>query len=204
VSAIFGAVRRHRALAGFSAAYWVGFVIYGVATGSANTWIYAAVIAVLFVVIVSLDESVRFSPLVLFGLSVWGLGHMAGGLIPSGDDVLYGQMLLPLLRFDQVVHAWGFGFAGLATWEALRHRIGPATPATGAFVVLIGGVGFGAINEMLEFLLTRVLAETNVGGFENTGWDLVANTVGASVAALWTRYGRAASAPSTRARHSSG
>ncbi|MBT8198358.1 MAG: hypothetical protein KJO84_07640, partial [Acidimicrobiia bacterium] len=132
------------------------------------------------------------------------LGHMAGGLIPSGDDVLYGQMLLPFLRFDQVVHAWGFGFAGLATWEALRHRIGPATPATGAFVVLIGGVGFGAINEMLEFLLTRVLAETNVGGFENTGWDLVANTVGASVAALWTRYGRSASAASTRARHSSG
>jgi hypothetical protein len=51
----------------------------------------------------------------------------------------------------------------------------------------MGGVGFGAINEMVEFLATRVVPDTNVGGFENTGWDLVANTVGAALAALWVR-----------------
>ena len=49
----------------------------------------------------------------------------------------------------------------------------------------MGGLGFGAVNEMVEFLITRVSPETNIGGFENTGWDLVANTIGAAVAALW-------------------
>jgi hypothetical protein len=45
-------------------------------------------------------------------------------------------------------------------------------------------MGFGAANEVVEFLATRVLPETNVGGYENTGWDLVANTVGSLAAAV--------------------
>ena len=188
MSAVVDAVRRHRVLAAFSAAYFAGFVAYGVATGSSNTWIYAAVIAALFAFVATIDNTARFSSHVLLGLSLWGLAHMAGGLVPSGDDVLYGRMLLPFLRFDQVVHAWGFGFAGLATWEAVRPRIGTATPGAAAFIVFIGGLAFGALNEMIEFLLTRILDETNVGGFDNTGWDLVANTFGATVAALWTRF----------------
>jgi hypothetical protein len=31
------------------------------------------------------------------------------------------------------------------------------------------------------------MPETNVGGYVNTGWDLVANTVGATVAVLLIR-----------------
>ena len=46
-----------------------------------------------------------------------------------------------------------------------------------------------APNEMVEFLITRVVPDTNIGEFENTGWDLVANTVGAALAALWVRRG---------------
>lgn len=183
--AIAAALRRHPIIAGIAGAYYVAFVAYGMATGSANTPVYALVIGVLFFAIAAVDDRARFSTLVLAGLAAWGAAHMAGGLIRSGDDVLYGRFLLPVLRFDQLVHAWGFGFAGLATWEAVRHRITEPTPGTVAFIVLIGGVGFGALNEMIEFLTTRILAETNVGGFENTGWDLVANTVGASVAAAW-------------------
>jgi hypothetical protein len=46
-------------------------------------------------------------------------------------------------------------------------------------------MGVGAINEVVEFLSTLVLAETHVGGFANTGWDLVFNMFGATVAAAW-------------------
>jgi hypothetical protein len=45
-------------------------------------------------------------------------------------------------------------------------------------------MGVGAANEVVEFLATRVLPETNVGGYENTGWDLVSNTVGCLIAAV--------------------
>jgi uncharacterized membrane protein YjdF len=109
---------------------------------------------------------------------------MAGGLVRVDDDrVLYNVWLLPFVRFDHVVHAWGFGFAGLAVWESLRNRLRGL--GSGAGLVVLGGLAFGAVNEMIEFLITRIVPNTNIGDFENTGWDLVANTVGALVAAAW-------------------
>ena len=39
------------------------------------------------------------------------------------------------------------------------------------------GSGFGALNEVVEFIAVLTIPETNVGGYENTGWDLVANLV---------------------------
>jgi len=50
---------------------------------------------------------------------------------------------------------------------------------TAAFV----GLGVGAVNETIEFLITLLPADSNVGGFSNTGWDLVANALGAATAA---------------------
>jgi len=46
-----------------------------------------------------------------------------------------------------------------------------------------GGMGFGAANEVVEFIATLTLPGTNVGGYANTGWDLVANSVGCLIAA---------------------
>jgi hypothetical protein len=50
-----------------------------------------------------------------------------------------------------------------------------------------GGMGFGALNEVVEFVAVLTLPETNVGGYENTGWDLVANLVGCVLAAVLIR-----------------
>jgi hypothetical protein len=47
-------------------------------------------------------------------------------------------------------------------------------------------MGFGALNEVVEFIATRFM-ETNVGDYENTGWDLVANLAGAAIAAVGIR-----------------
>ena len=41
-----------------------------------------------------------------------------------------------------------------------------------------------ALNEVIEFFATLSMPKTNVGGYINTGWDLVANLVGSSAAAL--------------------
>jgi hypothetical protein len=38
------------------------------------------------------------------------------------------------------------------------------------------------MNEVVEFFASRTFA-ANVGGYVNTGWDLVANLVGCAVAA---------------------
>jgi hypothetical protein len=65
---------------------------------------------------------------------------------------------------------------------------------TGGLIVLAaaGGMGLGALNEVIEFAATLLVPETNVGGYFNTGWDLVANTTGATFAAvvIWLRGAR--------------
>ena len=53
-------------------------------------------------------------------------------------------------------------------------------------LVLCGaaGMGFGALNEVVEFAATLMMPSTNVGGYVNTGWDLVANLAGCVIAAI--------------------
>jgi hypothetical protein len=123
---------------------------------------------------------------------------MAGGLvvvpeswpIDSGSRVLYSLWLIPdRLKYDQVVHAYGFGVATWVCWQgiraAIRGRGGQARPSPGLMVLSASaGMGLGALNELVEFVATLLIPDTNVGGYLNTGWDLVANFVGASAAAL--------------------
>ena len=55
-------------------------------------------------------------------------------------------------------------------------------------IAAAAGMGLGALNEVVEFVATRI-AETNVGGYVNTGWDLVYNALGASLAAVIILFG---------------
>lgn len=94
-------------------------------------------------------------------------------------------MVIPgTLRFDKVVHAFGFGFATLACYDLLRPSYAGSDRGAAAFAGL-AGLGLGALNEMVEFLIARYSESSNVGGFTNTGWDLVFNTIGAVVAAAY-------------------
>jgi hypothetical protein len=177
-------IRNHLGLVGFVGAYYVGFLALGVVTDNKQVGFYAGFIALAFLGFAYWDSRRRFSKVVLWGVALWGAMHMAGGMIPiDGASLLYNVQLLPFLRFDQLVHAVGFGFAGLAFWESVGPHAG-----SGALMALMGGLGFGAFNEMIEFLITRFVPDTNIGGFENTGWDLVANTTGATIAALWVQW----------------
>ncbi len=170
-----------RAILGFVVAYYIGFLVLGNATDNRQTAFYAGFIAIAFFGLLYWDFRRHFSDFILWGIALWGALHMAGGMIPIEEGrVLYNVQLLSFLRFDQLVHAIGFGFAGLAFWESVTPR-----PGSGALLALMGGLGFGALNEMVEFLITRFVPDTNIGGFENTGWDLVANAIGAAFAALW-------------------
>ncbi|MBX6311320.1 MAG: DUF2238 domain-containing protein [Isosphaeraceae bacterium] len=161
--------------------------------------LYIVVMLILVTVVVLVHLRVGFSLGLLWALSGWGLLHMAGGLVPvpatwpieGRARVLYNLWLIPgRLKFDQAVHVYGFGVATWACWQALRAAAGVERPTAGLVVLCAAaGVGFGALNEVIEFVATRLVAETNVGGYENTGWDLVANLVGATAAGLllWLR-----------------
>jgi hypothetical protein len=165
--------------------------------GNGEFLFYIVVMLLLMLVIWLVHRSVTLTQSVLWALSAWGLAHMAGGLVPvpaawpidGSIRVLYSLWLIPdRLKYDQVVHAYGFGVATWVCWQGIRAAIhrrgGEAVPSLGLMVLAAtSGMGLGALNELIEFSATLLMAETNVGGYLNTGWDLVANFVGAAGAA---------------------
>ncbi|MGH2688870.1 MAG: hypothetical protein ACRDKW_08700, partial [Actinomycetota bacterium] len=180
-------VRRHPWILGATGLYVAGFTLAGALLRNPRAPLYGAVMVAGFPVVAAADCRVHFGPGVLAGLSVWGLLHMAGGLLPGlapGDGILYDSWIVrPVVRVDQAVHAVGYAVTTTACLAVLRAR-DPQGPAPVLTAVLMGA-GLGAVNEVVEFLATRAFAGLRIGGFENMGWDLVFNLLGAGAAALW-------------------
>jgi len=201
-----GWLQTHAALAGFVAAYVIVFAFFALRQGNIEFVLYTVAMLGYIAVVLALDTRVHLSRLVLWCLAVWGLTHMAGGTVPipasvqDGDKpVLYAMRAVDWLpRYDQVVHAFGFFSATLVCGEALSagmaKQLGqPNSTRRLSFGLAAGaalmGMGLGAFNEVVEFVMTLVLPETGVGGYTNTGWDLVSNMVGATAGGLvcWCR-----------------
>ncbi|MBT8484929.1 MAG: DUF2238 domain-containing protein [Phycisphaerales bacterium] len=154
---------------------------------------YIATMTLIAGVIALVHDRVGLSRGVTWALALWGLAHMAGGLVPlpagwphePPNAVLYSLWLIPdLLKYDHVVHAYGFGVTTWLCWEGLRAVAGVMKPTLGLLTLAAAAaLGFGALNEVIEFAATLLMPDTNVGGYENTGWDLVANLVGAVIGA---------------------
>ena len=66
-------------------------------------------------------------------------------------------------------------------------RYAPSPSPTAGLVILaaLAAMGLGALNETAEFLMTRVSSSTSIGGYRNTGFDLISNTIGAAAVATW-------------------
>ncbi len=171
----------------------VALLAHGASRGRANWQVYAVVLLLGGAAILALHRRVGFSAATLWGLAAFGVGHAAGGMIAVGDGILYQWWLVDgLVRYDNVQHAVGFGAVCRATWEVLRRRLSPRPDdlaAVAAWIVVLGAAAFGAANEIVEWVMTLVLPETSVGGYDNTARDLVANLVGGIVAALLTYRG---------------
>ncbi|MES2598426.1 MAG: hypothetical protein V4662_24035 [Verrucomicrobiota bacterium] len=181
----------------FTAAYMVAAVVGSMMQGNTEFIFYIVVMVVLISVMTVVHKSVGLTTGLLWALSVWGLAHMAGGLIklPAGwpyngdNPVLYSWWIIPQkLKYDQIVHAYGFGITTWLCWHTLRSSMRKICgielqPTFGLMVLMTAaGIGFGALNEIVEFIAVLTIPNTNVGGYENTGWDLVANLVGATIA----------------------
>lgn len=172
----------------FSACYMAIFVCVALTRANYEFVLYAGIVVVLAIWILAKQPKVRFGGLILWSLSLWGLLHMAGGNIRVGDSVLYNVQLIPVvLRYDQLVHALGFGAATLVCHHVLTGFLSPGAGATTSLVILVAmmGCGVGAINEIVEFIAVKAIPETNVGGYDNTLLDLIFNLIGSSIAATW-------------------
>ena len=158
----------------------VALTIAGLIRGARLTIPYLALIVAGGLLVVLSEPKIRYSSLALTGLAAWALMHLAGGLIELDDGrILYNVVVARWIHVDNVVHLIGFGSAGVACWEALSASPGPSlTPRASFFVACLAAMGLGAANEVVEFASTHVLEAHGVGGFQNTGRDLVANLIG--------------------------
>ncbi len=189
-------------LIAFTALYMIAAVVGAMAQGNKEFVFYIVVMLALIGVVTLVHRASTLTAALLWALSIWGLLHMAGGLVPlpagwpfSGEQaVLYSWWIIPQrLKYDQIVHAYGFGVTTWVCWHCLKVSLQRGfgiqlKPTFGMMVIsAAAGVGFGALNEVVEFIAVLTIPNTNVGGYENTGWDLVANLCGATVAALLIR-----------------
>ncbi len=158
--------------------------------------IYIAVIVFFLLLILLTNKKVNYPNIVLWGLTVWAFLHMSGGGIYIKGKRLYEAILIPLVgapyhifKYDQFVHAVGFGVATLAMYYLLKPLLKKENSKWIALsiVIIMAGLGVGALNEILEFIATVITPETGVGGYINTSLDLVFNLVGAILAMIFIR-----------------
>jgi hypothetical protein len=177
--------------AGF-AAFWV------VSHGNSEFLAYIGILVLIAGVIWAVHRAIDIPPGLLWCLSIWGAAHLAGGLMPitgtwphsGATAVLYNLWLWPgWLKYDQLVHAYGFGVTTWLCWRGLCaglvHQGRVPRPTLGLLTLAAAaGTGFGALNEVVEFVVTRLVPENNVGDYVNNALDLVFNLLGAVIAAL--------------------
>lgn len=194
--------RQIRNVALFTAAYLAVSALTTLAERNFEFILYLVTMLIIIAIIFAIHKRIGLSISVLWGLSLWGLLHMIGGLVPIPAEwpqntdpgmsgVVYNWWLIPEhLKYDQIIHAFGFGITTWLCWQALSSRTrsedgSPLQPTLGIMTLCAAaGMGFGALNEIIEFIATLTIPDTNVGGYENTGWDLVYNMIGSTIAVL--------------------
>jgi len=160
--------------------------------------IYVGAIVVCLSLICVSFFSVAYSTTTLFGLTIWSLLHMAGGGVYINGVRLYDIILIPLsqtypiLRYDQVVHTFGFAAATLTMFDLLRPMLIPMKSGQHlialSIVVIMAGLGVGAFNEIVEALVAATIPQSGVGGYVNTALDLIADLLGAVLAFAFIKW----------------
>jgi uncharacterized membrane protein YjdF len=186
--------KMHIILLGINALLILGFGIYFGLKMNYEFIIYVGVI-IFFVILIGLTRNkVEYTLSSLIGLTVWSMLHLCGGGIDIGNNErLYDLILiklsdkLPILRYDQIVHMWGFGISTIVMYSLLRkslinklrHRISLG------IVLVMSGMGVGAFNEILEFIVDLSVPQSGVGGYINTSLDLCSNFIGSVLATVY-------------------
>lgn len=172
------------------------FTFMFLSRGNFEFVIYVGVIIFFMGLILFTNDKVNYPNPVLWALTLWSILHMAGGGIIVNGFVLYKLMIINLigepyliLKYDQVIHFIGFFAATLLCYYILRPQLKKSFSWKSIFfIVVMAGLGLGALNEIVEFTVTVLVPETNVGGYVNTALDLVFDLLGSIFAMLYIYY----------------
>jgi uncharacterized membrane protein YjdF len=174
----------------------IAFTLSFISRSNFEFLLYVGVIIVFMIILMLSNHKVEYPNPLLWALSIWAFLHMAGGAILIDGVVLYKLLLFNwigepyyILKYDQVIHAYGFFTATLLSYYILRNQLRKHFSwGKVLFVVIFAGLGLGALNEIIEFTVTVLVPETNVGGYVNTALDLVFNFLGCLIAGLFIYF----------------
>jgi uncharacterized membrane protein YjdF len=154
--------------------------------------IYIGVIIFFFLLILYTNNKINYNLASLWGLSIWSLMHMSGGYFTIGNTRLYEIIIInmsktyPIFKYDQLVHIIGFCVATLILYDILKPLLIPNLNKniSLSIIIVMAGLGIGALNEIIEFFAVVILPKTGVGGYINTSLDLVSDLIGSLLALI--------------------
>ncbi|MYD41004.1 MAG: hypothetical protein F4W94_04645 [Acidimicrobiia bacterium] len=184
-SRVTNTITRHPWIAGVTGVYVAAWTIYGFSTGARLAIPYLIWLLFAGGVVLVFDRRVRFSTEVLVLLSISGCAHMAGGNVVIDGSLLYESTWLGFLGYDHFLHVLGLGTAGLAVWEATTRMFRAFGGWPAAVITFLGAHAVGTAIEIGEYLSYLTIEAANVGDYANNMQDLIANMVGALLAAWW-------------------
>jgi len=164
-------------------------LVWSLFSGNFEFLFYGITTVILVALLHKGDQHFDFGSKVLWGFNIWIILHILGGLLPVGDSVLYSFVLIDLvgepysiLKYDQLVHFYCYFIAALLMWKVVS-SLNSNSVITASLITILAASGIGGLNEIIEFLATVFIPDTNVGGYENTAIDIVSNFLGACIAA---------------------
>ncbi len=174
--------------------YVSGFYVSYVLRGNSEFVFYLGQLFIFILLACMFLRYVPAFPDYLLGfLSLVGLLHVLGGGVVVDGVRLYDLRLVEIyesarfpelfiLKYDQFVHAFGFGVAALGFRWLLGHHGSTFSQGARNTIAVFAAAGVGALNEVSEFLAVLLFARTGVGGYFNIALDLLLNFVGAIIA----------------------
>jgi len=188
----------------FNLAYIIGFTIFYIIIKNFEFLLYIGTMVILFVLIVVVQRKVKFSYLILWLLTIWGVLHMIGGGVVINDEVVYKLVLFnawgetisdtesfTILKYDQFVHAYLYFVMVFVIWHLIKGHLKENPNFRIIYPILVlTSIGIGALNEIIEFTAVLIFPETGVGGYYNTAWDIVFNAVGAILGVITLHFVR--------------
>ena len=152
-------------------------------------FVYASVILFAIAVLWRVFRTCDFDPFVLAFLQTGILMHFCGAFIQIDGGRLYDAHLLGI-RYDKYVHfVNAFAAALLVSRMFVIQRIA-STPVNTVFLVMVV-LGFGAVIEIVEYMVVLTIPHNGVGDYDNNMQDLIGNLCGATgfvLGRFW--YGR--------------
>lgn len=175
----------------FTFFYTLIFSINSLYNGNVEFIYYTAVMILSISIIMFVHRRMHFYPIVLMSLSTLGLLHLLGGNVSLGSTRLYDYFFIPdIFRYDNLVHMFGSAIMVMLAYALLvpilDNRFEKRQHMYFILLLVLIGMGLSAINELVEFVAVLVFhVGGQVGDYTNTLLDLIFNTLGSTLMAVF-------------------